>query len=266
MSGYIPECPHWRLRLSHNKEWQEHYTGFDPAITLPKEFSEYHCMGFLTAEARFADAVLRLLPKLEGHTMWHALREKKDDAIEPLITRAFFNTSVLAGKTGFINYLGQYMHEKSNKAISAKIRFSGEDPYQTLVERFKENLKSHKDSLSARGFMEDVVENVKPQYVEAWLLYRGQTLQELRELADTYPNFPPEHKATIEAVWNAYNESGLATHVDRLRKWADSPIAQGERRIKVDRDMGPIHGVIPVGALDTGVRITPKSEKIGRGT
>jgi hypothetical protein len=258
-----PEFLHWRLRLSHDKEWQAQYTGFDPALILPREFSDYHAMGFLIAEARFQDAILPLDHSLLFLNRY--LRKNENEAVKGLLKRASFNTSVTDVKSGVMGYLGSYMHD-TDETISGKIHYNVEKPYETVLQRFKEACKTHKGKLSARGFMQIIAERIKPQYVEGWLLYRGQTLEELRELAASDATFPAEHKATIEAVWNAYNESGLAAQVERLRHWADSPIAQAERRTKVMMDIGKPHGIIPVGAIDTSVRIAPKSSALSQGT
>jgi hypothetical protein len=267
VSSKNTDSPHWRLRLSCDKEWQKQYTGFDPRLVLPKEFSDYHAMGFLTADARFMDALLPMrdkLKKMDRYFIDNSDYLETKNIPQGIRTRAFYNISLADVESARLHYLASYMHEKSKNSISGKIHFHSDNPYRALVERFRDKIKTHRDCLSAREFMDYLTEHVKPQYIEPWLLYRGQAIKELREVANSLPEFPAEHKATIEAVWNAYHESGLSTHVDRVRKWGNSPLAQAERRTKVEKDLGPPRGVAYVGALDTGVRIAPKATPLGR--
>lgn len=257
----------WRLRLSHDTDWQKQYTGFDPTITFPKEFTDAHAMAFLQAEARFTDALLPLDHPLSFLScyLYEKANNTHDEALESLAKRANYNTSVTETISGAISYLAQYMHDL-NKTLDRKIDLKAPKPNETLVQRFAAANSTGQIQMSPLAFMEKIARRIKPQYVEGWLLYRGQTIEELRALAATTPDFPPEHKATIDAVWNAYHESGLAAQVERIRHFADSPLAQAERRIKILVDMGKPHGIIPVGTLDTGVRISSKPTDRGLGT
>lgn len=254
----------WRLRLSHDADWQEQYTGYDPSLLLPKEFDENYAMGFLTARARFADAMIPFAEELR--LLSRCLQ--KDKELTQLFRRATYNTKVLGSynEDGILSYLQDYMHSSTSGVVGGGIKKDKENCHEAYIDRFKEKCKEHPEQLSARGFFDYLVSHVKPQYTEAWLLYLGQTIRELQKWAESNSGLPASHKETIEAVWNAYMSSGLEASVDQLRRWADSPVAQAERRTKIQKDSGPPRGVEWVGALDTTVRIAPQADAIRRGT
>lgn len=239
----------WRLRLSNDKQWQTQYTGFDPELELPSEFNEERAMAFLLAQARFADKRLgHIKPLLKFREYCHVFTR---DVPEPLRKRVFHHTSVTEVKDQMLDWLTNYMMTNGKQKLSGEIHFDVKNPYEAFVEGFKEKIKSSKGAVSARGFMEFLATTAKPEYVEPWLLYPGQTLDELADYAKTHKGLPPEHKVLIEKLVAGYNESGLAASVKQMRDWANSPTAQAEKRIKVTKEMGPPYGTIQVGSLDT---------------
>lgn len=239
----------WRLRLSQNPQWQAQYTGFDPELRLPDALTEERALAFLIAQARFADARLaHIKPLAKLREYCHVFTQ---DVPEPLRKRVYHYTSVTEVKDPMIEWLSNYMHSGTDKKFGAGIHFDVRNPYESFVEDFRDKMRVSKGKLSARGFLDFLAVTTKLEYVEAWLLYPGQTIDELVSFAKSHRAMPAEHKAVIEKLAAAYNDSGLATCVKQMRDLASSPEAQAENRIKVKKDFGPPYGMIQVGALDS---------------
>lgn len=281
----------WKLRLLSDPEridWQQQYTGFDPQLTLPEQIDNAFASKFLTAYAKFEDLVEELnigkRSERPADQLYQFLREAEKSArsntLAGVIKRAWFNTDVLEHSRGeFLrSYVKDYLFDNSKQfrdLLPAKPpRFGGTkserkqqnekikaakkpfeknegEKWQTYVSRFFETCEQGSD-LSPRGFLDYLAARIKPQYVEPWLLYMGQSIDEVIDACEAL-HVPGPHKDYANALRSAFVESGLAEVVNELREMALAPSAQEEHRIvmHLNEPTGKVNHVHRVGGLQT---------------
>lgn len=282
---------HWLLRLLNDPEqidWQEQYTGFDPQLILPDQITDKVAADFLLAYARFEDHVEALNAgkrrERPANQLYGFLREAEEtthsNTLTGVIKRAWFNTSVIDDSRGkFLrSYIKDYMFHSSetfqNMMPNKPARFGGtkterrlqlnkenevksayerqpEETWEGFVNRFLSYCKDD-PKLSPRGFLDYLAKGVKPQYVEPWLLYIGQSIDEVIDACDVL-HAPKNHKDYAQSLKAAFEASGLAEVVNQIRSFALNSVAQEEQRtiIHLDPPAGKVNHITRVGGTLT---------------
>lgn len=238
----------WALKDEGDLDWQTKYTGHDPKLSLPAGFDENLARDFLLSFARFEDRIshfnacpLTEQPNFRLHQyLRHLGKTSGSNTISGTIKRASFNLSLLSHSRGWFleKYLPDYCvesvsdpkslvlkHEditgkrKTRRARKALKRQDDEN-FENYTTRFFEYCDDCPD-ISARGFVEYLANTKKVQYVEPWLLFIGQTLEELSEALLIHDG-PPDLKTYVKEIEDAYSLSGLQNAVEDIRKRADT--------------------------------------------
>lgn len=237
---------HWALKDAQRLNWQSQYTGHDPSLCLPEKFDNELAENFLLAFARFEDSITNLnsgpLESRPDLSLNNYLRELEkssgSNTVSGTIKRASFNLNLLGySRGGFVrNYVPDYISEtvsdlktlvfrgqvvtgkRQNRRARKALGLNKDESFESYTNRFIGYCRNHED-ISARGFMDYLSTTKKVQYVEPWLLYIGQTLEELSETLQIH-NGPEDLKAYVEQLQDAYTSSGLQNAVNHIRKLA----------------------------------------------
>jgi septum formation inhibitor MinC len=105
-----------------------------------------------------------------------------------------------------------------------------------------------------------LVEKAKIQYVEPWLLYMGQTLDELNKI----PDLPTQNKEAIEKIIEAYKSCGLDKCVEQIRRVANNKTVQAQVRGKVEITLSDGR-VVMAGTVEPSIEVMINSRLKGKG-
>lgn len=280
----------WQLQLAGEEvlHWKTQYTGFDPPLELPPTLTDDLATEFLRCCARYADKIALMnagdYPSRPATIMYQyfgELAEKQlSNRLPVIISSARFNLNLFdEAPSMHLRSLTDYLFERSavyrnllpqkpqryggtkveQKILHAKIN-AAKDPFkkqpsenwEEYFDRFL-TLIAKDSQLSCVGFLKSTAAGSKPQYVEPWLLYTGESIAQLMDIC-SMQKAPLEVCRAVFSLKDAYESCGLNDVVQKIRAMAAPHRRQTRITYLSDR---PVHrlGHIRLGGVFEDQRV-----------